>query len=52
MNTIRNLFKRKRSIYSTRIFETRSWLNQAVVEALRIQELDINLTTNPNIKEQ
>ena len=52
MNTIRKLFTRKKSIYSTRIFETRAWLDQAVTEALHKQSLDIELTTNPNIKEQ
>lgn len=52
MKTLLNLFKRKQPIYTCRIFETRSWLNQAVTEAMRIQEMDLNLTTNPNIKEQ
>jgi len=49
---LRTIFTRRKSIYSTRIFETRNWRDQAIAEALYIQSLDINLTTNPNIKEQ
>jgi hypothetical protein len=53
MRTIIQLFtRRKKPIYTTRIFETRNWRDQAVTEALYKQSLDCELTTNPNIKEQ
>lgn len=52
MKTLLRILTRQKSIYTPRIFETRSWLNQAVTEAMRIQEMDLNLTTNPNISEQ
>ena len=52
MKQLLQLFTRKQPIYTARIFEVRTWLDEAVTEALRIQELDLNLTTNPNIQEQ
>jgi hypothetical protein len=52
MKLLRTIFTRRKSIYSTRIFETRNWRDQAVTEALYKQSLDCELTTNPNIKEQ
>ena len=53
MKTLLNLFtRRKPSIYSTRIFEIQTWRDHAVKEAIRKQEMDIELNTNPNIKEQ
>ena len=52
MKKLLQLFTRRKSIYSTRIFETRNWRDQAVQEALYIQSLDINLTTNPKVTEQ
>ena len=52
MKLLRTIFTRKQPIYTARIFEVRTWLDEAVTEALRIQELDLNLTTNPNLKDQ
>ena len=52
MKLLIQLFTRRKSIYSTRIFETRNWRDQAVAEALYKQSLDCDLNTNPKIKEQ